>query len=42
VIEALAFYLEMKTADESVSGHLRQIQAMVLQANCILSKASGN
>ena len=39
VIEALAYYLEMKSPDETVSGHLRQIQAMVSRANGILSSA---
>ncbi len=42
IIEALAYYLELTTTDEAVSGHLRQIQAMVLQANRILSKASNS
>ena len=39
VIESLAYYLEMTSADEVTASHLRRIQAMVVQANRVLSQA---
>ena len=39
IIESLAYYLELTSKDESACVHLRKIQAMVLQANYILSDA---
>jgi len=41
VIESLAYYLEMMSADEGTASHLRRIQAMVVQANRVLVKACG-
>lgn len=38
VIESLAYYLELTSADESVSAHLKRIQLMVLQANRIIER----
>jgi signal transduction histidine kinase len=38
VIDSLAYYLELTVDDEKARGHLRQIQAKVLQANRILSQ----
>ena len=39
VIESLAYYLELTTKDHNACSHLQQIQAMVEQANRILSKS---
>jgi signal transduction histidine kinase len=39
VIESLAYYLEMTSTDDVAASHLRRIQAMVMQANCVLSNA---
>ena len=41
VIDSLAYYLELTSADEKICTHLEQIRAMVSQANCILERASG-
>ena len=41
VIDSLAYYLELTSADEKTCRHLEQIRAMVLQANGILERASG-
>jgi signal transduction histidine kinase len=38
VIESLAYYLELTSADETVNAHLKRIQLMVLQANRILER----
>ncbi len=38
VIEALAYYLELTSGDDSACTHLRRIQAMVAQANTILER----
>lgn len=38
VIESLAYYLELTSADEMVRGHVKRIQAMVLEANQILER----
>jgi len=35
-IEAIAYYLELTSADESVCAQLQRIRAMVNQAHCIL------
>jgi signal transduction histidine kinase len=39
VIESLAYYLELTSSDPRAAGHLRRIQAMVLQANRILDRS---
>lgn len=39
VIESLAYYLELTSTDEGACPHLRRIQAMVMEANRILSNA---
>lgn len=38
VIESLAYFLELTSADEQLSAHAQRIQAMVLQANSILQR----
>ncbi len=38
VIESLAYYLELRSADEKVSAQLRKIQAMVFEAHTILER----
>ncbi len=40
VIDSLAYYLELTTADEKICTHLEQIRAMVIKANNILECAS--
>ncbi len=40
VIESLAYYLELTSADDAACVHLRRIQAMVFEANRILTDAS--
>jgi signal transduction histidine kinase len=39
VIESLAYYLELTSADTGTAGHLRKIQAMVWEVNRILATA---
>jgi signal transduction histidine kinase len=41
VIDSLAYYLELTSADENICTHLERIRAMVSQANGILERASG-
>ena len=41
VIDSLAYYLELTSADEKICAHLERIRAMVSQANGILERASG-
>ncbi len=38
VIETLAYYLEITSADQKVCAHLQKIQAMVSQAHSILER----
>jgi len=40
VIESLAYYLELTSADEAVRAHLQRIQVMVSQTHRILERAS--
>jgi signal transduction histidine kinase len=40
VIDSLAYYLELTTADEKIFAHLKQIRAMVSQADRILERVS--
>jgi len=41
IIDSLAYYLELTSADEKTCTHLGRIRAMVSQANGILERASG-
>jgi signal transduction histidine kinase len=41
VIESIAYFLEITTDNEQLSGHMQRIQAMVLQVNRILDGALG-
>ncbi len=41
VIDSLAYYLELTSADEKICAHLERIRAMVSQANGILERAQG-
>lgn len=41
VIDSLAYYLELTSADENSCRHLEKIRAMVSQVNGILERASG-
>lgn len=40
IIETLAYYLELKSADEDVCARLQQIQSMVCQVHHILERAA--
>jgi len=40
VIESLAYFLEITSADEQLCGHAQRIQQMVSQANSILQRYS--
>ena len=40
VIESLAYYLELTSADEKVRAHLERIQLMVLQVHRILERTT--
>jgi hypothetical protein len=40
VIDSLAYYLELTSADEKICANLEKIRAMVSQANGILERAS--
>ena len=41
VIESIAYFLEITANNEQLCGHAQRIQAMVLQANHILERHSG-
>jgi hypothetical protein len=40
-IESLAYYLDLMCTDAKVQGHLREIREMVIEANHILERVSG-
>ena len=40
VIEALAYYVELTSKDEKLTGQMQRIQAMVMQASSILERGT--